>query len=61
LYVDIKKGGQNVNKVNTKAQLRFHVESAKWIPVDTRVRLAEQQGHRMNNDGELLITSQEQR
>lgn len=23
-------GGQNVNKVNTKAELRFHVMSADW-------------------------------
>ena len=50
-----------MNKVNTKAQLRFHVESAKWIPIAARERFAVQQGHRMNNDGEFLMTSQEQR
>ena len=27
------KGGQNVNKVNTKVDLRFHLEQAKWLPV----------------------------
>jgi peptidyl-tRNA hydrolase ICT1 len=57
----MQQGGQNVNKVNTKAQLRFHVESAIWIPVEARKRFAVQQGHRMNNDGEFLVTSQEQR
>ncbi|XP_035230294.1 uncharacterized protein LOC118202254 [Stegodyphus dumicola] len=25
-------GGQNVNKVNTKVEMRFHVASASWIP-----------------------------
>ena len=32
-------GGQNVNKVNTKAELRFHVMSAEWLPMDVRERL----------------------
>ena len=31
-------GGQNVNKVNTKAELRFHVLSAEWLPMDVRQR-----------------------
>ena len=31
-------GGQNVNKVNTKAELRFHVMSAEWLPMDVRQR-----------------------
>lgn len=54
-------GGQNVNKVNTKAQLRFHVKSADWIPTEAKERFSVQQAHRMNNDGEFIITSQEQR
>lgn len=55
------QGGQNVNKVNTKAQLRFHVKSADWIPTEAKERFSVQQAHRMNNDGEFIITSQEQR
>ena len=55
------QGGQNVNKVNTKAQLRFHVPSAAWIPCDVRARFTEQQRHRINGEGEIMITSQEQR
>ena len=31
-------GGQNVNKVNTKAELRFHVMTADWLPMDVRER-----------------------
>jgi protein subunit release factor B len=52
-------GGQNVNKLNTKAELRFHVDLATWIPTEVRGRLHELQGNKINNSGELLITSQE--
>lgn len=52
-------GGQNVNKLNTKAELRFHLDSASWIPADVRDRLREINGNKINNGGELLITSQE--
>ena len=52
-------GGQNVNKLNTKAELRFHIDSASWIPSDVRERLKEYQSNKINNNGELLVTSQE--
>lgn len=34
-------GGQNVNKVNTKVDVRFHLESAKWINGEIKARLLE--------------------
>ena len=52
-------GGQNVNKLNTKAELRFKIDSASWIPSEVRERLKEYQGNKINNNGELLVTSQE--
>ena len=52
-------GGQNVNKLNTKAELRFHVDSASWIPNEVKERLKEYQSNKINNSGELLVTSQE--
>ena len=54
-------GGQNVNKVNSKAEIRFKVETAEWIPLEVRTRLIEQRSNRINKNGELVITSQEQR
>ena len=29
-------GGQNVNKVATRAEVRFHVGSAEWLPPEVR-------------------------
>ncbi len=54
-------GGQNVNKLNTRVELRFHVESADWIPTAMRGRFLEQQRHRVNKAGELVLSSQEHR
>lgn len=54
-------GGQNVNKLNTKAELRFNVDDAGWIPADMRMRFAEQQATKINKERELIITSQEHR
>ncbi|XP_035467619.2 peptidyl-tRNA hydrolase ICT1, mitochondrial isoform X2 [Scophthalmus maximus] len=34
-------GGQNVNKVSTKAEVRFHVHTADWIPEDVRQKIFE--------------------
>lgn len=34
-------GGQNVNKVNTKVDLRFNVQSASWIHDDIKSKLLE--------------------
>lgn len=54
-------GGQNVNKVNTKAEVRFHVDTADWLPVDVRNRLMSYQENKVTKDGMLVVTSQEHR
>lgn len=54
-------GGQNVNKLSTKVELRFHVVDAEWIPNEVRERLSTQQANRINKEGYLSITSQESR
>jgi protein subunit release factor B len=35
-------GGQNVNKVNTKVEIRFDINQAPWLPEDVALRLKEQ-------------------
>lgn len=35
-------GGQNVNCVNTKVDLRFQVSSATWLSQEVRTKLIEQ-------------------
>jgi hypothetical protein len=55
-------GGQNVNKVNTKAEMRFHVRSAEWVgPIEVRERLLSQQATKITKDGYLVVSSQEHR
>ncbi|XP_064600418.1 large ribosomal subunit protein mL62-like [Liolophura sinensis] len=54
-------GGQNVNKVNSKVEVRFHVDSADWIPAWIRERLLHEQRSRINKDGVLIVTSEKTR
>jgi peptidyl-tRNA hydrolase ICT1 len=54
-------GGQNVNKLNTKAEVRFKVATADWIPINVRERLLVYQVNKINKEGELVVTSQEHR
>ncbi|XP_063816734.1 large ribosomal subunit protein mL62 [Pseudophryne corroboree] len=51
-------GGQNVNKVNTKAEVRFHLSSADWIPEDVRQNISVQYKNRITRSGELIVVSQ---
>uniref|UniRef100_A0A1A8P9Z0 Large ribosomal subunit protein mL62 n=2 Tax=Nothobranchius rachovii TaxID=451742 RepID=A0A1A8P9Z0_9TELE len=54
-------GGQHVNKVSTKAEVRFHVHTADWIPQDVRQKILEKNKNRINKAGELLVTSETSR
>uniref|UniRef100_A0A3Q3WC39 Large ribosomal subunit protein mL62 n=1 Tax=Mola mola TaxID=94237 RepID=A0A3Q3WC39_MOLML len=51
-------GGQHVNKVSTKAEVRFHLHTADWIPEDVRQKIFEKNKNRINKAGELLVTSE---
>jgi ribosome-associated protein len=53
-------GGQNVNKVATAVELRFDV-GASSLPADVKERLAALAGHRLTDDGVLLLDSREHR
>jgi protein subunit release factor B len=50
-------GGQNVNKVESKVEIRFGVDAADWIPAATRERLKELQASRITNLGEFILSS----
>ena len=48
-------GGQNVNKVTTAVQLRFHVRHSPSLPDDVRARLIRIAGKRVNTEGVIVI------
>ncbi|KAJ1619397.1 hypothetical protein T492DRAFT_1085790 [Pavlovales sp. CCMP2436] len=54
-------GGQNVNKVSTKVELRFNLRDAEWLPDEVRGRLEADQANRINKAGELIVTASESR
>lgn len=50
-------GGQHVNKVETKVEIRLHLETAAWIPEDVIPRLRAQYPSRLSKDGYFSVTS----
>jgi len=51
-------GGQNVNKVNSKAVLRWSVGASRGVPEDVRARFLVKYAGRVTSDGEVVIASQ---
>lgn len=54
-------GGQNVNKVATAVQLRFHVINSPSLPEEVKLRLIKLAGRRITGDGELVIVARRYR
>lgn len=54
-------GGQNVNKKNTKVSVSFNLESADWMPDETRKKFAEIHKSRLSKDGFFTIRSDKTR
>jgi RF-1 domain len=54
-------GGQNVNKVSSCVQVRFHVASASWMPLEVRERFAALYSATINKDGVYWTECQEHR
>ncbi|XP_005412324.1 PREDICTED: peptidyl-tRNA hydrolase ICT1, mitochondrial isoform X1 [Chinchilla lanigera] len=54
-------GGQNVNKVNSKAEVRFHLATADWIAEPVRQKIALTHKNKINKSGELILTSESSR
>jgi ribosome-associated protein len=51
-------GGQNVNKVASKAVLRWDLAASPSVPEDVKARLRAQQPGRITVEGEMLVTSE---
>jgi ribosome-associated protein len=51
-------GGQNVNKLSTKAVLRWPMQNSASLRDDVRARFLAKYGNKLTTDGDLLITSQ---
>jgi ribosome-associated protein len=54
-------GGQNVNKVNTKAVLRWNATTSPSLPEPVRRRFLTKYANRINGDGELVLSADEHR
>jgi len=51
-------GGQNVNKLNTKAVLRWPVSTTASLPEDVKARFLQRFHRRITTEGDLVMTSQ---
>jgi ribosome-associated protein len=51
-------GGQNVNKLNTKAVLRWPIRTSTALPDDVRQRFMTRFRHRVTTEGDLVLSSQ---
>lgn len=51
-------GGQNVNKVSSKAQIKFNIDHAKWIHPKVITKIKQQQQRYINNNNEFIMTSE---
>jgi len=54
-------GGQNVNKVSSKVELRFHVNNSELLSEEEKTLLHEKLGNYITQEGYLQITSQTER
>lgn len=51
-------GGQNVNKVSSKVELRFDFEASGSLTASVKARLRALATHRLDGEGRILIVSQ---
>lgn len=54
-------GGQNVNKVASKVELRIDLQTITGLRADARTRLLQLAARRLDADGRLLVVSQRTR
>ncbi|GGG11556.1 alternative ribosome rescue aminoacyl-tRNA hydrolase ArfB [Pontibacter amylolyticus] len=54
-------GGQNVNKVASKVELRFHVADSQLLTDEEKALVQEKLGNRINSEGFLQVVCQAER
>ncbi len=54
-------GGQNINRVSTKAETRWNIDKSKVFTQDEKEKIKEVLGKRINKEGELIVISQAER
>ncbi len=54
-------GGQNINKVNTKVEARLNIAASQLLTDEEKLILLNKLSNKINTNGELIITSQEER
>jgi len=54
-------GGQNVNKVESRVEVRFHVADSQLLTDAQKMLILEKIGSRLTAEGLLLVTAQESR
>lgn len=54
-------GGQNVNKVNTKVELRINIITSSLFTFEEKENIREKLKNRINNEGELVLSTQSER
>jgi len=54
-------GGQNVNKVNTKVEIRLNIAGSLLLSDEEKLILLTKLANKINSNGEIIITSQSER
>jgi ribosome-associated protein len=55
------KGGQNVNKVETKVEIRFNIDRSKAFSDEEKEKIKKSLTNRINKEGDLIVVSEEER
>ena len=54
-------GGQHVNKVSSRVELRFNVAGSLWLTEFQKIRILEKLASRITGQGELIVVSEKSR
>ena len=54
-------GGQNINKLNTKVELRFNINKTILLSDEEKEMICRKIPNKINGEGELILTAQSER